>query len=429
VSKVSIPLRRLHRRHGRPAGPLLALTAGLPAFFAVLGPGLLAGLSDDDPAGITTYSILGAEFGYQLLWILLLSTGALIVFHELAARMGLVTGCGLVTLVRRRFGRRTTLVVVVALVLANLGTTAAEFAGVAASLDLAGVSRYLSVPVAAVGVSILTLRGSFHRIEHVLLLLSAVFVTYIASGFLAHPDWNSVAHGLFVPTMPATNEAFVVAAATVGTTLAPWGLAFIQSYAVDKKLHANQLRLERIDLITGAVMTGVIGAFVVIACAATIHPTGKKIEDARDAAAGLEPLAGHLAALLFGAGLLGAALLAAAILPLSTAYSVSEATGRHAALDNSFRQAPFFYCSYIGVVAVGAAVVLIPGIPLVGILFSTQVLNAVLLLPLLVVMILLGKDREVMGSFRSGRVAQALAYGAAAVVCLSLVALAVANVL
>jgi NRAMP (natural resistance-associated macrophage protein)-like metal ion transporter len=428
VTRLSVPLGQLRRRHGR-GGTGIAVAVGVPAFLAVLGPGLLAGLSDDDPAGITTYSILGAEFGYQLLWVLLLSTGALIVFHELAARMGLVTGCGLVTLVRRRYGKRTTLVVVAALVVANLGTTAAEFAGVAASLDLAGVSRYVSVPLAAVGVSVLTLRGSFHRIERVLLLVSAVFVTYIASGLLAHPDWGAVATGFFVPSMPITKKAFVVTAATVGTTLAPWGLAFIQSYAVDKKLHASQLKLERVDLITGAVMTGVIGAFVVIACAATLHAAGQSVDDARDAAKGLEPLAGHLAALLFGAGLLGAALLAAAILPLSTAYSVSEATGHEAALDDSFHQAPFFYGTYFVVVAVGAAVVLIPGIPLVGILFATQVLNAVLLLPLLIVMIRLGRSREVLGDFRNGRTGHVLACAAAGLVTISLVALAVASFL
>jgi len=392
----------------------------------VLGPGLLAGLSDDDPAGITTYSILGARFGYELLWVLLLATGALIVFHELAARMGLVTGRGLVSLVRRRYGRRTTVAVVGALLVANLGTTAAEFAGVAASLELAGVSRYVSVPIAAVGVSVLALRGSFHRIEHVLLLVGAVFSTYIVSGFLAGPEWSSVARGLVVPSLPAGGQALVVSAATVGTTLAPWGLAFIQSYAVDKRLHATELRYERIDVVAGAVMTGVIGAFVVIACAATLHATGRTIEDARDAAVGLEPLAGGLASTLFAAGLLGAALLAAAVLPLSTAYSMSEALGHEAALDDSLREAPFFYGTYGLVVTVGAAVVLVPGLPLIGILFFTQVVNAILLVPLLVVMILIARDREVMGDYRNGRVGQTLAYAAAALVGLSLVALVVA---
>jgi NRAMP (natural resistance-associated macrophage protein)-like metal ion transporter len=429
VTKIATSLRQLRRRHGRKSTRAAVVAIGVPGFLAVIGPGLLAGLSDDDPAGITTYSILGAEYGYQLLWVLLLSTGALIVFHELAARMGLVTGCGLVTLVRRRYGKRTTLTVVGALVVANLGTTAAEFAGVAASLELAGVSRYISVPIAAVGVSVLTLRGNFHRIEHVLLAVSAVFVTYVASGLLAHPDWGAVAQGFTVPSMPLTREAFIVTAATVGTTLAPWGLAFIQSYAVDKKLHASELRLERADLITGAVMTGVIGAFVVIACAATLHAAGKSIHDARDAATGLEPLAGHLAATLFGAGLLGAALLAAAILPLSTAYSVSEATGHHAALDDSFGEAPFFYLAYFVVVAVGASVVLLPGIPLVGILFATQVLNAVLLLPLLIVMIRIGRSEDVLGEFRNRRIGTGLACAAAGVVAISLVALAVASFL
>jgi NRAMP (natural resistance-associated macrophage protein)-like metal ion transporter len=185
----------------------------------VVGPGLLAGLSDDDPAGITTYSILGAKFGYQLLWVLVLSTAALVVFHELAARIGLVCGRGLVSIVRNRYGRTAT--VTVALVVANLGTTGAEFAGVAASLELAGVSRYISVPIAAVGVSVMTLRGSFHRIEHVLLLVSAVFVTYVVSGILAHPDWGAATRRLLVPSAPLTREAFVISAAVVGTTLAP----------------------------------------------------------------------------------------------------------------------------------------------------------------------------------------------------------------
>ena len=266
---LSVLVKRLRRHHGRAPLGRAAAALGLPALVAVLGPGLLAGLSDDDAAGITTYSILGARFGYELLWILVLSTAALMVFHELAMRMGLVTGKGLMTLVRLRYSRRTTNGVIAGLLLANIGTTAAEFAGVAASLDLAGVSRYASVPVAAVAVSLLVLRGSFHRVEHVLLLVCSVFATYVVSGFLADPDWGSVGRGLVVPSAPATREAFVVTAAVVGTTLAPWGLAFIQSYSVDKKLHTSQLGPERVDVLGGAAMTGVIGVFVVIACAAT----------------------------------------------------------------------------------------------------------------------------------------------------------------
>jgi len=426
---LSLAVKRLRRRHGHPTLGAVLRRAGAPALLAVLGPGLLAGLSDDDPAGITTYSILGARFGYRLLWILVLSTVALVVFHELAARMGLVTGKGLVSLVRERYGRRTTVVVVAALLVANVGTISAEFAGVAAGLGLAGISRYVSVPVAAVAVSVLVLRGSFHRIEHVLLLVATVFATYIASGILARPSWGAVGHGLAVPSMPLTRGAIVVAAGTVGTTLAPWGLAFIQSYAVDKRLHANQLRLERIDVVTGAVMTGVIGTFVVIACAATLFAASRRIDDARDAAVALQPLAGSFASTLFAVGLVGAALLAAAVLPLSTAYSVSEAFGHECALDDSFQEAPFFYGSFVLAVAVGAGLVLVPRIPLIGILFVTQVVNAVLLLPLLVVMVRLGREADVMGDYRNGRVGQAVAYAALGLVAASVVALAIAPAL
>ena len=376
--------------------------SALVALAAVAGPGLLAGLSDDDPAGITTYSILGADYGYQLLWVLLLSTAALVVFHEAGARMGLATGQGLAGLIRERYGIRLAAAALLALLVANVGTTCAEFAGIAASMELAGVTRYVSVPLAAIGVSALVLRGSFHRVEHVLLALGAVFATYIVSGLLAHPDWGAAAHGLVVPSMPADQAAIVAATATVGTTLAPWGLAFIQSYVVDKRLRPRDLRLERIDVVTGAVMTGVIGLFVVVACAATLHPEGRSIDSASDAAQALEPLAGGFAATLFGAGLLGAGLLAASILPLSTAYSVAEAFGTEAALDDPFADARLFYGTYAVVVVIAVAIVLIPGMPLIDILFFSQALNAILLVPLLVFITGISRDRDLMGAEANG---------------------------
>jgi Mn2+/Fe2+ NRAMP family transporter len=418
-------VRQLRRRHGHPPLGATLSRLGLPAFIAVLGPGLLAGLSDDDPAGITTYSIAGARYGYTLLWVLLLSVAALVVFHELGARLGLVTGQGLVSLVRFSFGERQALLVTATLVLANAGTTCAEFAGVAAGLDLAGVSRYVSVPAAAVLVGFVVLRGSFHRIEHVLLLLATAFIAYVAAAFLAHPDWTEAGRGLVIPSLPHSREALIVVTGTVGTTLAPWGLAFIQSYAADKRLTRADLRFERIDVFSGAILTGIIGAFVVIACAATLHATGHRdINDARDAALALKPLAGHLAATLFAFGLVGAALLAAAVVPLSTAYSVSEAFGQECRLDDSFAEAPFFYASYLGVLGFGAAVVLIPGMPLIPILFGTQVLNAVLLLPLLVAMRNLARNRPLMGSLANGRRGDLLALIALAIVTLSIVGLA-----
>lgn len=397
----------------------------LVALAAVVGPGLLAGLSDDDPAGITTYSILGADYGYSLLWVLAVSTAALIAFYELGARMGVVTGKGLFTLVRDRFGRAHAGIALVALVIANVGTTCAELAGVAAAMELAHVSRYLSVPVAAVAVSWLVLRESFHKLEHLLLAVSAIFAAYILSGILAHPDWSAAVRGLVVPNVALDRHAALVIAATVGTTLAPWGLAFIQSYAVDKRLSRRDLPLERVDVVVGATATGVIGFFVVVACAATLHAQGTHITDAGDAAAALRPLAGNLASTLFAAGLLGAALLAAAVLPLSTAYSISETVHAEAKLDDHFREAPTFYLSFFGVMGVATVLVLIPGAPLVRILFLTQALNAVLLLPLLGLMLALARDRNVLGNDRSTGgwwIAEIVSFG---IVALSVGALAV----
>jgi Mn2+/Fe2+ NRAMP family transporter len=396
----------------------------LAALGAVLGPGLLAGLSDDDPAGIATYSILGADYGYRLLWVLVLSTVALILFHELGARMGIATGQGLIGLVRERYGVRWGGLALVALVVANVGTMCAEFAGVAAALGLAGVSRYISVPLAAAGVSLLVLRGGLRRVEHVLLALSAVFVAYLIAGVLAHPDWGEAAKGLVVPGMPLTHDAVLVVVATIGTTLAPWGLAFIQSYAVDKRLTLADLRLERVDVVAGATLTGIIGAFIVIACAATLHRTGTSVDSATDAARALEPLAGSLASALFATGLLGAALLAASVLPLSTAYSVCEAVGTEAALDDHWADARLFYVSFGSIIGVAALIVLIPGAPLISILFLTQALNAVLLLPLLWFVRGIAGDRLLMGEAAVGRVG-----AAASAVVLILVSVSVALLL
>jgi NRAMP (natural resistance-associated macrophage protein)-like metal ion transporter len=414
--------------HWRLAGRRRFLLRGgtMAALLAVVGPGLLAGLSDDDPAGITTYSILGAKYGYEMLWVLALSTAALIVFHELGVRLGIVTGRGLMTLVRERFGRRAAAVVVAALVIANTGTLCAEFAGVAAGMQLLGsMSRYLSVPLAAIGVSTLVLRESFRHVEHFLLALGSVFVAYVVAGFLAHPDWGATARGLAVPSIPLTRDAVLVAVATVGTTLAPWGLAFIQSYAVDKRLRVKDLRFERIDVVVGAVLTGVIGLFVVVACAATLHPAGVEINDAGDAAKALEPLAGDLAATLFGLGFLGAALLAAAIVPLSTAYSISEALGRRANLDDSFAEARAFYLSFGAVVLVAATIVLIPSAPLIQLLFLTQALNAVLLLVILPFIRSLAKDAELMGDHALGRWGRWVTAITFALIATSVLALAV----
>jgi len=377
--------------------------ASFAALAAVVGPGLIAGLSDDDPAGITTYSVLGASYGYQLLWVLLISTVALILFQDLGARIGVVTGQGLAGLIRQRYGARAGMVSITALVLANIGTTTAEFAGIAAGAEIFGIPRWISVPTGAILVSVLVLRGGFRGVERVLLALSAIFLAYIAAGLLAGPDWGAAFQGLVTPTLPPTKDALLLSTATLGTTLAPWGLAFIQSYAVDKKINPQQLRLLRVDVIAGAVLTGVIGFFVVVACAATLHPNGIRIDDASAAARALEPLAGPLAAELFAVGLIGAALLAASILPLSTAYSVCDVAGRPAALDDSIREAPLFYGTFATVTVIGAGLVLLPGVPLVPILIGTQVINAILLLPLLFYMSGIAQNRSLMGKYAVGK--------------------------
>lgn len=374
----------------------------LGAFLAVMGPGIIAGLSDDDPAGITTYSQLGAQFGYQLLWTLGISTIALILFQDLGARIGVVTRQGLIGLVRQKYGARSGILSALALVIANIGTMTAEFAGIAAAGNLFGISKYVTVPVAGFVVSFLVLRGSFARVEKVFFLLASVFIAYIIAGFMAKPDWSAAAQGLLIPSMPLNQEALFIATATLGTTLAPWGLAFIQSYAVDKRLTKEDLKLLRVDVWTGSLLTGIIGFFVVITCAATLNISGKtNITDAAQAAEALKPLAGTMAKELFALGLIGAALLAASILPLSTAYAVTDLTGRPAALDDKANEAPLFYSTFAVITVAAATLVLIPGAPLIRILVLTQILNAVLLLPLLLYMFGIAKDGRLMGEFKA----------------------------
>jgi Mn2+/Fe2+ NRAMP family transporter len=375
----------------------------IAALLAVMGPGLIAGLSDNDPAGITTYSVLGADYGYQLLWVLVASMLALIVLHDLAARIGVVTRQGMIGLIRQKYGARSGTLSAAALILANVGTMTAEFAGIAAAGQLFGFSKYVTVPIAAIAVSFLVLRGTFSTVEKVFFIISAGFIAYIIAGFMAGPDWGAAARGVLIPTIPFTQEAIFIATATIGTTLAPWGLAFIQSYAVDKRLTKDDLKLLRVDVWTGSLLTGVIGFFVVVTCAATLNKQGIQINDAADAAQALEPLAGTMAKELFAIGLIGAALLAASILPLSTAYSVSDLTGRPAALDDSPKEAPLFYLTFGLITGISAVLILIPGAPLIKILVVTQILNAILLLPLLIYMYGISKDERLMGEFVATR--------------------------
>jgi Mn2+/Fe2+ NRAMP family transporter len=294
------------------------------------------------------------------------------------------------------------------LLVANLGTTTAEFAGIAAALEIFGVTKYLSVPIAALLVFWLVAKGGYRRIERVFLILSAVYVSYVISGILAHPGWGDAVHGLTTPSFEKNPIFVLTAVAMVGTTVTPWGQFFIQAYVVDKSLGPEDVRYERLDVFLGAIVTCVVIFFIIVATAATIHASGGSIVDAKDAALALEPLAGRFAETLFAFGLLNASLLAAGVLPLSTSYAICEAFGFELGLDEFVHEAPVFFGTIAFTIGVSVLVVLIPGVPLVPILFVSAVVNGVLLAPILGYLYVLANDKELMGELKNGRVANVL---------------------
>ena len=393
------------------------------AFLAVLGPGLLAGLSDDDPAGITTYSVLGADYGYQLLWIIPASTILLIQFHLMAVRIGAATGKGFVGIIRERWGHGWGYFAVIGLLFANFGTICAEYAGISAAGSLVGIPSWVSAPIAGVLISLVVVLGSFHRIERILLIVSSMLALYIIDGILAQPDWSQVWHHSLVPHMPVDELGWVAIAATLGTTLAPWGLAFIQSYAVDKKITVANLRWEKVDVVIGSILTGVIGLAIAVACAATLNRAGVHINDASDAAIALRPLAGSFATVLFGAGLLGASLLAAAIVPLATAYSIAEGIGAPASLDLDSRHFQLFYAAFIGLTLAAVSVVSLPELPLIPLIYTSQVVNAVMLPLHVLALYLLASNAAMMGDARIGAKARIASWVSIALIVACIAAL------
>jgi Mn2+/Fe2+ NRAMP family transporter len=411
--------RRYHAHRARGLTPLAAV-------LAVLGPGLLAGLSDDDPAGIATYSILGTDHGYLLLWTIPLSTALLIYFHLLGVRLGMHTGKGFSTIVRERYGLPQCMLLVVMFVVANLGTLLAEYLGIVAAAELVGIPPAAALLAAGLVVG-LVLTGSFRRIEHVLLALSMLLASYVVAGVIAHPSWSDVAQGSIGSLgLPAGSGVAAAIAATLGTTLAPWGLAFIQSYAVDKGLRMRDYRYERIDVIAGSLLTGVIGLFVAITCAATLHGTGVSINTAADAARALEPLAGAYAALLFGVGLVAAALVAAVVVALATSYEVSEAFGRPARAGAPIRSEHLFYGVFTIVSVVAALAATGEHLAPMQLIFWTQVLNTVLLVPQIVTLLRLNCDEQLLGQHVLGPRARIAGWAGIGVVGASVALLALA---
>ena len=384
-------------------------------FLAVMGPGIITASVDQDAGGITTYSVAGAQFGYTHLWSLPLIILALAVVQEMGTRMGVVTGRGLADLIRERFGVRFTLIAMAILVLANVANTASEFAGVAASLEIFGISRLWSVPFAAVLVFCLVAQGTYKAIERIFLAASAVYAVYFLSAFLADPPWATILRQTVRPTFSLQGGYLTTLITIVGTTIAPWMQFYLQSAIVDKGIRLRDLRWAKLDAYIGSVAAGLIAFFIIVACGATLYPHGIRVESAKDAALALEPFAGRYATILFAFGLLNASIFSAAILPLSTAYAVCEALGWETGVDRRPKEAPGFFTIFTLMIVVGAVPILLPRTPLVAIMFWSQTLNGILLPLVLVVMLKLINDPGLMGRHVNTVPFNLVAWGTAAV--------------
>jgi NRAMP (natural resistance-associated macrophage protein)-like metal ion transporter len=380
------------------------------AYIAILGPGMIAANAGNDAGGIATYATVGADYGYSLLWVLIPITISLGIVQEMCARMGAITGKGLADLIRERFGVRWTAVVMLALLIANAGVTVSEFVGIAAATELFGVPRYVSVPLAAAGIWWLVVKGSYKRVERVFLVMSLVFLGYIASAFLAKPDWGQIAHEMVRPSFSFSPAYIFTFIAVVGTTISPYMQVFVQSSVVEKGVTAEDYALTRLDVWSGTIFAIAIAFFIVISTAATLHVHGIHVETAADAARALEPLAGRYARVLFAIGLFGASMLAAGVLPLATAYSITEALGFEKGVSRSFREAPIFIGIFTFLVVSGALIAVIPGLPLIRVLIVTQVINGLLLPVILIAIQKLVNDPEVMGEYVNGRLYNIVAW-------------------
>src|SRR5271168_2126688 len=370
----------------------------LALFLAVVGPGLITSNVDNDAGGITTYTTAGAHFGYTLLWSLIPMTIALYVSEEMCARMGVVTGTGLSDLIREEFGFRSTFFVMVAALAVDLGNTVAEFAGVAASMQIFGVSKFISVPLAGIAVWLLVVKGSYRQVEKIFLVACGFYLSYVVSAILAKPDWLQAAKETVAPTLHYSTDYLLMLTALVGTTIAPWQFFYLQAGFVEKRVGPKQYKHARLDVLVGSISCMVIVFFIIVCCAATLNKNGMTdINDAAQAAAALAPIAGRFAAYLFAFGLLNASLFAASILPLSTAHVICEGLGFEAGIDHKVKEAPAFYSLYTGLIVVGGGIILLPNAPLWKILILSQVANGVWLPVVLIFILLLINRRDLMG--------------------------------
>jgi Mn2+/Fe2+ NRAMP family transporter len=399
-----------------------------------LGPGLITGAAGDDAGGVATYAQLGAQYGYGLLWVMGPITLVLIVVQVQVARMGVVTGKGFAELIREEFGVKWTAFAMIVLLLANGTVTIAEFAGIAAASELFSVPRAIAVPVMAVVVWLIVVRASYTVAEKIFILLSAVLLTYVGAALLAGPDWGEVARNLVVPSSPPADTAervtyLVTLVAVVGTTITPYMLFYLQSSISDKGVRVEDYPAERTDVVLGSLLTTIIALFIIVSTAATLNKNGILVTTAEDAARALEPLAGANAERLFGVGLFGASMLAASVLPLSTAYAVCGAFGWERGVSRSWSEAPIFNGLYTALIAIAAAFVLLPGLPLFQVIVATQFLNGLLLPIVLIFVLRLVNDRELMGHYTNNRAFNILSYGSTAILVLLTIALLVFSIL
>jgi NRAMP (natural resistance-associated macrophage protein)-like metal ion transporter len=383
---------------------------GILIFLAVIGPGIITSNVDNDAGGIATYSMAGAHFGYSLIWSLIPITLALIIIQEMCARMGVVTGKGLSDLIREQFGVKITFYLLLALIFTNFGNTIAEFAGIAASLEIFSVSKYLSVPLGAFMVWMLAVKGSYKSVEKIFLVACLFYATYIISGFLAKPDWNAAKSSILSPEFKFSAGSLGMLIGLIGTTIAPWMQFYLQSAVVEKNIKVRDYKHSRADVIIGSFVVSIVAFFIIVVCAATLFKAGIRIETAKDAALSLAPLAGKYCSALFAFGLLNASLFAASILPLSTAYVVCEGMGWEEGVNKKFSEAPQFYGLYSLLIFLGAGVVLWPGLPLIPIMFISQVINGIVLPVILIFILILINNKKLMGSYTNKKAFNAVAW-------------------
>ena len=398
-------------------------------FLSVLGPGIITANVDNDAGGIATYSVAGAHFGYTLLWTLIPITVALIVVQEMVARMGVVTGKTLADLIRENFGVRATFFLMLSLLLADMGNTVAEFAGWASAMEIFGVSKYVSVPIGAVAVWLLVVKGTYRFVERIFLVACTVFLTYVVSAYLVHPPWGQIMLDTVRPTFSFKVPYLMMLIGVVGTTIAPWMQFYLQSAVVEKNIKVEHYEASRMDVIVGCFMTDIVAFFIIVACAATLYVNGIRITDAKDAAVALAPLAGKHASILFAIGLANASLFAASILPLATAYYVCEGMGWESGIDKNFKTAPQFMWLYTGIIAIGALIILVPNAPLIPIMLISQVVNGVMLPFVLIFMLLLINNKDIMGDFTNSKAFDIISWATVVIMIVLTLALVVTSVL